>query len=305
MLMVLFVQALINKVKSYQHEELRLINIHTIFSLAHHRHNQGKLAENIRDQLLNLAKNLENDTLLWDKLKVFVNVTKLELQQPPKKYRSKVFWEIYGLKYLKRAGWVRRGILMGETVAEHTFGVYLLALFFLPNKAIVEETSYDKEKILKMLLAHDLAEARIGDYTPFDDKGEKRREERKFFDEFLLLGDSPDDYQFKNIVNLWYEFDEGATYNARVAKNIDRIENLAQLFCYNSEGFNIHDHSKWEKDIINEVTEVGTEEGKFVLEQLLNSKSQFIDFLMPHLIKLQPDVMNQRQLDILSLQKDP
>lgn len=64
---------------------------------------------------------------------------------------------IYKLKDLKRTGWVRAGVPDPESVADHTFGVAILAAL-LPAPKIV-----DKNVAIRMALYHDLAEAITGD----------------------------------------------------------------------------------------------------------------------------------------------
>src|SRR4051812_18615242 len=65
------------------------------------------------------------------------------------------------LKSLKRAGWQRCGVANCESVAEHTFGVALLALL-TPGEGI------DRNRSLQLALVHDLAESIVGDLTPHD-----------------------------------------------------------------------------------------------------------------------------------------
>ena len=69
---------------------------------------------------------------------------------------------LYTLKRTERAGWAKRQ-LSGriESVAEHTFGALVLALMFLP-----ESSAIDKHLVLRMLMAHDLAESITGDTFP-------------------------------------------------------------------------------------------------------------------------------------------
>jgi putative hydrolase of HD superfamily len=73
------------------------------------------------------------------------------------------------LKSLPRTGWLDRGLdaLRVESVADHSFGVALLAwVCALQRQA--EGAAIDPERVLKLALIHDLAEAETGDWTPYD-----------------------------------------------------------------------------------------------------------------------------------------
>jgi putative hydrolase of HD superfamily len=110
---------------------------------------------------------------------------------------------IDGLKRLRRAGWRRCGVAESscESVAEHTFGVALLAML-LPQTAGLE---LDRGRCVMLALVHDLAEASVGDITPHDgvDPVEKRRrEEAAMRDLAQRLGD-------ESILSLWLEFEAG------------------------------------------------------------------------------------------------
>jgi 5'-deoxynucleotidase YfbR-like HD superfamily hydrolase len=62
------------------------------------------------------------------------------------------------LKTLKRAGWVRVGLPEPESVADHSFRVALLAVLFGPRLGL------NGEKLVRLALLHDLAEARAEKY---------------------------------------------------------------------------------------------------------------------------------------------
>lgn len=61
------------------------------------------------------------------------------------------------LKKLKRSGWVEKNIKNPESIADHSFGVALLAnCIDLPNQV-------KREKLVNMVLIHDIGAAEIGD----------------------------------------------------------------------------------------------------------------------------------------------
>jgi phosphatidate cytidylyltransferase len=61
------------------------------------------------------------------------------------------------LKATKRAGWQRCGVRECESVADHTFGVALLALFLPKSLGL----NVDRDRCVALALVHDLAESLI------------------------------------------------------------------------------------------------------------------------------------------------
>ena len=122
------------------------------------------------------------------------------------------------LKRLFRQGWLKRGVEENdcESVADHSFGVALLALLLAPDHPGV-----DRGHAVEMALVHELGEAYAGDITPVDgiSKEEKAALERESI--LRVLEASPEaDY----IMGLWEEYEEAATPTARFVKELDRLE---------------------------------------------------------------------------------
>ena len=67
------------------------------------------------------------------------------------------------LKRVRRKGWVDRGVPGAESVADHSYRLALLAW------AAALDQGLDADRAVKLALLHDLAEAEVGDETPFDD----------------------------------------------------------------------------------------------------------------------------------------
>ena len=73
------------------------------------------------------------------------------------------------LKNIYRQGWIEKlKISSPESVGYHTYFMAIMGMIFS------SKTNLNTEKILKMILIHDLAESKIGDLTPeklpFDEK---------------------------------------------------------------------------------------------------------------------------------------
>jgi putative hydrolase of HD superfamily len=128
------------------------------------------------------------------------------------------------LKETSRAGWGLRGIGDGESVADHSFRVGLLALVLARDA----DPPLDRERCVAMALVHDLAESIVGDITPYDGISgeEKNRRERGAMERLAaLLGDG-------EVLRLWEEYQAAETAEARFVKDLDRLETVLQAAEY-------------------------------------------------------------------------
>ena len=141
-----------------------------------------------------------------------------------------VFYEFNQLKALYRQGWLRHGVPKDqcETVAEHSLGVALLALF-LADECF---PALDKGKLIVMGLLHDFGEIYAGDIVPGKmSLAEKHELERKSVERVFGRLAKGKDY-----LAVWEEFEEGKTAEARFLKEIDRLEMGLQASVYEQEG---------------------------------------------------------------------
>ena len=132
------------------------------------------------------------------------------------------------LKTVKRAGWQRCGVEACESVADHTFGVALLALI-LPNAAGL---SVNRDRCVALALVHDLAESIVGDITPHDNVAaeEKSRRER------LAMKQLCDELGNRELLELWEEFEAADTPEAKLVRDLDLIEMALQAKRYRLGG---------------------------------------------------------------------
>ena len=141
-----------------------------------------------------------------------------------------VFYEFNHLKTLFRQGWLRAGIPREqcETVAEHTLGVALLALFL----ADAHFPQLDKAKLVRMALLHDFGEIYAGDIVPGKMSLEEKHElERKSVER--VLGKLPNGREY---LAVWEEFEAGQTAEARLLRELDRLEMGQQAAVYEQDG---------------------------------------------------------------------
>lgn len=134
------------------------------------------------------------------------------------------------LKNVIRTGWkdwhVQRDRI--ESVAEHIFGVQMLAL------AMYSEYQYDIDimKVIFMLAVHELGETVIGDLTQFQiSKEEKEKIEHEAVHK-ILSGLLDGEY----IEKLFLEFDSHSTKEAMFAYQCDKLECDLQSKLYDEEG---------------------------------------------------------------------
>ena len=133
------------------------------------------------------------------------------------------------LKKISRQGWIEKLDLENpESVADHTFMMSVVGML------ISDSENYNFEKILKMILLHDLAESKIGDFTPNQISKEKKLElENNAFSE--LLDCLPSNLQ-ENYRNIWQEFTECKTEDSQLVHEIDKFEMAIQAKKYEQTG---------------------------------------------------------------------
>lgn len=129
-----------------------------------------------------------------------------------------------GMRYgyrLKREGrhcWYEKG--ERESVAEHCWRLSYLAILVSPHLTV----KFDRDKLLRIIIMHDIAEAVTGDYPAFitaEQKAEKSLREREAAHQIRqTIGDPAGE----EIYNLWHEYEGRQTIEARIAAALDKIE---------------------------------------------------------------------------------
>jgi putative hydrolases of HD superfamily len=127
------------------------------------------------------------------------------------------------LKKLKRSGWVRVGIPDPESVADHTFRLALLALLVGPHLGL------NVDVMIRLALIHDLGEARVGDLTPADRVPPSEKRAREVEALSAIVDPLPDRTA---LYDLWGEYDAAATAEARVVRQLDKLEMAVQALEY-------------------------------------------------------------------------
>jgi len=142
------------------------------------------------------------------------------------------FIEVGNLKRLPRTGWLLRGVVSPESIADHSFRTAIITLF-LADELVKRGLSMNVERAVKIALLHDIGEARITD-VPLTAQGylDKGKAERKAVVELLLRSPFPEEY-----FELWREYEEESTLEGKLVKFADRLEMLIQAYEYERAGF--------------------------------------------------------------------
>jgi putative hydrolase of HD superfamily len=132
---------------------------------------------------------------------------------------------IQQLKRIKRTGWLDHNVANPESIADHMHRMSVIALL-LPIHA-------DRDRLIKMTIIHDIAEAVVGDITPSQmKKEEKNALELAAMTKFSNnLGTMADE-----MLELWLEYEAGISPTALLCKDIDKFEMILQAFEYEQDG---------------------------------------------------------------------
>ncbi len=136
------------------------------------------------------------------------------------------------LKKISRQGWIDKlSISNPESVADHSYSMAVIGM------VVSDLENYNSEKIIKMVLLHDLAESKIGDYTPEQLNKEKKNELEN--DAFNKIIKNLPDLIKSQYLQIWQEYQENNSPESKIVHQIDKLEMILQAKIYEKEG-----HSK-------------------------------------------------------------
>ena len=144
--------------------------------------------------------------------------------------------ELQRLKNLDRTGWTLRGLPPGtETVAAHSFGVGVTAMM-LADELATRGVPIDSERVLRMALLHDWAEARIGDMprtaTQYFAADQRKRAETAAFDD-VVHGLRAGETLYRE---LFCDYEQRNGLEARLVKAADVIDLLVEVLALERAG---------------------------------------------------------------------
>ena len=140
--------------------------------------------------------------------------------------------EIYRQTHLK--GYKRQ-----ENDAEHAW--HMAIMIYLLKEYANEE--FDVAKAMMMALIHDIVEIDAGDTYAYDTKNLATQEEREEKAANRIFGMLPDE-QKKEMLDLFYEFEEGKTPEAKFAKTMDNFQPILLNDSNNGKDWRVHQIKK-------------------------------------------------------------
>jgi putative hydrolase of HD superfamily len=124
------------------------------------------------------------------------------------------------LKDTLRSGITANG--RAESTAEHSWRLCLMAMLFDRELA-----GYDRLKLLRLCIVHDLGEAISGDVPATCQRPGDDRAARERADLATLCAPLPGDLA-EEILDLWDEYSAAATPEAQMVKGFDKLETMLQ-----------------------------------------------------------------------------
>ena len=122
-----------------------------------------------------------------------------------------------------------------ENTAEHSWHLTIMAVLLAEHA----NEKIDLLRVLKMLVVHDIVEIDAGDTFCYDDAGALTKAERENQAADRIFRLLPAD-QASELRELWQEFDERATNEAKFAAALDRLMPL--LHNFHTEGGSWREH---------------------------------------------------------------
>jgi putative hydrolase of HD superfamily len=135
------------------------------------------------------------------------------------------------LQRLPRTGYVMSGVTGPQTVGAHTFGTALWCLLLIDR--MEQRDTIDRAKVLTMAALHETGEARIGDIPMparrYLGSQAVSNAERKAVD--AILSGMPAHWR-----EVWHEFEDGQSLEARIVSAADKLELMHRILCYERQG---------------------------------------------------------------------
>ncbi|KKP93830.1 MAG: HD domain containing 2 [Parcubacteria group bacterium GW2011_GWA1_36_12] len=160
------------------------------------------------------------------------------------------------LKKIPRKGWVLRGVKNPETVAAHSFSMSLMAWLILRSRNL----KLHQEKLLKMVLYHELSRVYSEEMTPYDSvlTGRNAKTKKDILKQWVRLSRKEksetflrdyrkekiaikklasilDDKRREEIMLLWEEFKAGSSSEGYFLNQIEAVSTLFKSLVYFSE----------------------------------------------------------------------
>jgi putative hydrolases of HD superfamily len=150
-----------------------------------------------------------------------------------------------------------------ENSAEHSWQISLLALVL----AKFGDESLNIEKVIKMLLVHDIGEIDADDVFFFDDAGRLDAKEKELAAMKRIFGILPEE-KATELFALWNEFENGDSREAKFARAVDRVMPVLQNLYNNKQSWTENGVTK--EQILTKTAYIG--EGSAIVWETIAAK---------------------------------
>lgn len=134
------------------------------------------------------------------------------------KHQMEFILEADKLKKITRQSYITDGSRK-ENDTEHSWHLALMCLLL----SEYSNEDIDVLKVMSMVLIHDIVEIDAGDTYAYDDEANGTKRERELRAAERIFGILPEDQEYR-FMELWEEFEEGNTKEAKFAAALDRIQ---------------------------------------------------------------------------------
>ena len=171
---------------------------------------------------------------------------------------NKFFLCLEELKSIKRKGWeIKTNVNNVESVADHSYVATSIAMI------LSDLADLNTEKVVKMMLIHDLPEIIIGDLMPGENPN-KSIEENIAINK--ILENLPENIRAEYI-DIWNEFTNKQSKESMLVNEIDKLELIIQLSLYKNQ---------MSKEVFNEFLQsaeknIDSEFNRKLLKEILQS----------------------------------
>jgi len=130
--------------------------------------------------------------------------------------------EIDKIKYIQRRTKLFNSN-RNENDAEHSWHLAIMSIVL----SEYSDTKIDLLKVIKMVLIHDIVEIDAGDTFIYDQNKDHKNTEEELKAAKRIFGILPEK-QAEEFIEIWTEFENGISNEAKFAKSMDRLEPLLQ-----------------------------------------------------------------------------
>ena len=150
-----------------------------------------------------------------------------------------------------------------ENSAEHSWQIAVCAMAF----ADFSNEEINKEHVIKMLLVHDIGEIDAGDIIFFDTAAKEAAKDDEFKAVKRIFGMLPDNKR-EEFLELWDEFENGDSAEAKFARAIDRVLPIIQNV--NNNGQSWKENGIGKEQILEKTSYIG--DGSAILWDAISAK---------------------------------